>query len=33
MGATTYEIDSGQVPMLSKPAFAIDVIRIAVSAV
>jgi pimeloyl-ACP methyl ester carboxylesterase len=33
MGATTYEIDSSHVPMLSKPAFVIDVIRTAVSAV
>jgi pimeloyl-ACP methyl ester carboxylesterase len=29
MGATTYEVDSSHVPMLSKPSFVLDVIRTA----
>ena len=33
MGATTYEIDSSHVPMLSKPRFVLDVIRDAANAV
>jgi pimeloyl-ACP methyl ester carboxylesterase len=33
MGATTYEVDSSHVPMLSRPGFVIDVIRAAASAV
>jgi pimeloyl-ACP methyl ester carboxylesterase len=33
MGATTYEVDSSHVPMLSKPEFVIDVIRAAAKAV
>jgi pimeloyl-ACP methyl ester carboxylesterase len=33
MGATTYEVDSSHVPMLSKPDFVIDVIRTAAGAV
>ena len=33
MGATTYEVDSSHVPMLSHPAFVIDVIRAAATAV
>src|SRR3989475_9329377 len=33
MGATIHETDSSHVPMLSKPAFVIDVIRTAASAV
>src|SRR6201997_5080579 len=33
MGATTYEVDSSHVPMLSNPDFVIDVIRTAASAV
>src|SRR3989440_9616293 len=33
MGATTYEIDSSHVPMLSNPSFVIDVIRTAANAV
>jgi pimeloyl-ACP methyl ester carboxylesterase len=33
MGATTYEADSSHVPMLSQPAFVLDVIRAAVGAV
>jgi len=33
MGATTYEVDSSHVPMLSKPDFVIDVIRAAAKAV
>jgi pimeloyl-ACP methyl ester carboxylesterase len=33
MGATTYEVDSSHVPMLSHPGFVIDVIRAAVTAV
>jgi pimeloyl-ACP methyl ester carboxylesterase len=33
MGATTYELDSSHVPMLSNPPFVIDVIRTAASAV
>jgi pimeloyl-ACP methyl ester carboxylesterase len=32
MGATTYEVDSSHVPMLSQPKFVIDVIRSAASA-
>jgi pimeloyl-ACP methyl ester carboxylesterase len=32
MGATTYEIDSSHVPMLSQPDFVLDVIRKAVNA-
>jgi pimeloyl-ACP methyl ester carboxylesterase len=33
MGATTYEVDSSHVPMLSNPGFVIDVIRAAAKAV
>jgi pimeloyl-ACP methyl ester carboxylesterase len=33
MGATTFEVDSSHVPMLSKPAFVLDVIREAANAV
>jgi hypothetical protein len=33
MGATTREVDSSHVPMLSHPAFVIDVIRAAAKAV
>src|SRR5262249_54034231 len=33
MGATTYEADSSHVPMLSQPAFVLDVIRAAAMAV
>jgi len=33
MGATTYELDSSHVPMLSKPDFVLDVIRAAAKAV
>jgi pimeloyl-ACP methyl ester carboxylesterase len=33
MGATTYEVDSSHVPMLSKPDVVLDVIRTAASAV
>jgi pimeloyl-ACP methyl ester carboxylesterase len=33
MGATTYEVDSSHVPMLSHPGFVLDVIRAAVKAV
>jgi pimeloyl-ACP methyl ester carboxylesterase len=33
MGATTYEVDSSHVPMLSNPGFVIDVIRTAAKAV
>ena len=33
MGATTYEVDSSHVPMLSNPNFVIDVIRTAANAV
>jgi pimeloyl-ACP methyl ester carboxylesterase len=33
MGATTYEVDSTHVPMLSHPGFVLDVIRAAVKAV
>jgi pimeloyl-ACP methyl ester carboxylesterase len=33
MGATTYEVDSSHVPMLSKPSRVIDVIRTAANAV
>ncbi len=33
MGATTVEIDSSHVPMLSKPGLVLDVIRQAASAV
>jgi hypothetical protein len=29
MGATTYELESSHVPMLSQPEFVIDVIRTA----
>jgi hypothetical protein len=32
MGATTYEIDSSHVPMLSQPDFVLDVIRTALNA-
>jgi hypothetical protein len=32
MGATTYEIDSSHVPMLSQPDFVLDVIRKAANA-
>jgi pimeloyl-ACP methyl ester carboxylesterase len=32
MGATTYEVDSGHVPMLSNPKLVIDVIRTAANA-
>jgi len=33
MGATTYEVDSSHVPMLSQPKFVVDVIRTAAQAV
>jgi hypothetical protein len=33
MGATAYDVDSSHVPMLSHPAFVLDVIREAASAV
>ena len=33
MGATTYEVDSSHVPMLSNSSFVIDVIRAAAKAV
>jgi hypothetical protein len=33
MGATTFEIDSSHVPMLSQPDFVLDVIRKAAKAV
>jgi pimeloyl-ACP methyl ester carboxylesterase len=33
MGATTFEVDSSHVPMLSKPSFVLDVIRKAANAV
>jgi pimeloyl-ACP methyl ester carboxylesterase len=33
MGARTYEVDSSHVPMLSQPAFVLDVIRTAASAI
>jgi hypothetical protein len=33
MGATTYEVESSHVPMLSHPSLVIDVIRTAASAV
>ena len=33
MGATTYEVDSSHVPMLSQPAFVLDVIRTAATSV
>jgi pimeloyl-ACP methyl ester carboxylesterase len=33
MGATTYELDSSHVPMLSQPSFVLDVIRNAVNAI
>jgi pimeloyl-ACP methyl ester carboxylesterase len=33
MGATTYEVDSSHVPMLSKPKLVMDVIRTAASAI
>jgi hypothetical protein len=32
MGATTYEVDSSHVPMLSNPSIVIDVIRTAANA-
>ena len=32
MGATTYEVDSSHVPMLSNPKLVIDVIRAATNA-
>jgi hypothetical protein len=32
MGATTYEVDSSHVPMLSNPSLVIDVIRTAANA-
>ena len=32
MGATTYEVDSSHVPMLSKPNLVLDVIRAAANA-
>ena len=32
MGATTYELESSHVPMLSQPGFVLDVIRNAASA-
>ena len=32
MGATTYDLDSSHVPMLSHPDFVIDVIRTAANA-
>jgi hypothetical protein len=32
MGATTYELDSSHVPMLSQPDFVLDVIRKAANA-
>jgi len=32
MGATTYEIDTSHVPMLSQPDFVLDVIRKAANA-
>jgi hypothetical protein len=33
MSATTYEVESSHVPMLSQPKFVIDVIRTAAKAV
>jgi pimeloyl-ACP methyl ester carboxylesterase len=33
MGATTYEVESSHVPMLSKPEFVLDVIRAAAKSV
>jgi len=33
MGATTYDVDSSHVPMLSQPSFVLDVIRAAATAV
>jgi pimeloyl-ACP methyl ester carboxylesterase len=33
MGARTYEVDSSHVPMLSRPAFVLDVIRTAASSI
>jgi hypothetical protein len=33
MGATTYEVDSSHVPMLSNPKLVLDVIRTAAQAV
>ena len=33
MGATTYEVESSHVPMLSNPEFVLDVIRAAARAV
>jgi len=33
MGATTYEVDSSHVPMLSQPEFVLDVIRAAAKSV
>jgi hypothetical protein len=33
MGATTYEVDSSHVPMLSNPGLVIDVVRTAATAV
>ena len=33
MGATTYDIDSSHVPMLSQPGFVLDVIRAAAAGV
>jgi hypothetical protein len=33
MGATTFEVDSSHVPMLSQPRFVLDVIRTAATAV
>ena len=33
MGATTYEVDSSHVPMLSQPGLVLDVIRAAASGV
>jgi pimeloyl-ACP methyl ester carboxylesterase len=33
MGATTYEVDSSHVPMLSQPGFVLDVIRSAAKAI
>ena len=33
MGATTYDVDSSHVPMLSQPGFVLDVIRTAANAV
>ena len=33
MGATTYDIDSSHVPMLSRPDYVLDVIRTAAASV